>query len=81
MFLVPPSMSELKNRLVTRGRESAEEIAERIKTAKWELEQADKYTVIIENDDFEECVGTVLDYISQKRSDRATIDRLINENV
>ena len=81
MFLVPPSMSELKNRLVTRGRESAEEIAERINTAKWELEQADKYTVIIENDDFEECVKTVLDYISQKRSDRAAIDRLINEKV
>ena len=42
IFLVPPSMKELETRLITRGRETKEEIAERIATAKWELEQADK---------------------------------------
>ena len=68
VFLVPPSMAELKNRLVTRGRESEAEIAERIANAKWELEQADKYTVLIVNDDFEECVFT----ISAKRKRKLT---------
>ena len=66
MFLVPPSMAELKNRLITRGRESETEIAERIANAKWELEQADKYTVLIENDDLGDCVNDVLDYIDSK---------------
>ena len=81
IFLVPPSMAELKNRLITRGRESAEEIEQRIKNAKWELEQADKYTVLIENDDFENCVCDVLSYIESKRKERNKINSLINENV
>ncbi|MBQ3124700.1 MAG: guanylate kinase [Clostridia bacterium] len=81
VFLVPPSMAELKNRLITRGRESEAEIAERIANAKWELEQADKYTVLIENDDFEECVTEVLAYFYTKRKERAKIISLINEKV
>lgn len=81
IFLVPPSMAELKNRLITRGRESAEEIEQRIKNAKWELEQADKYTVLIENDDFENCVCDVLSYIESKRKERNKVNSLINENV
>ena len=81
IFLVPPSMAELKNRLITRGRESAEEIEQRITNAKWELEQADKYTVLIENDDIEDCVWDVLDYIESKRKERNKVNSLINENV
>ena len=81
IFLVPPSMAELKNRLITRGRESEEEIEQRIKNAKWELEQADKYTVLIENDDFENCVCDVLSYIESKRKERNKVNSLINENV
>lgn len=81
MFLVPPSMAELKNRLITRGRESEAEIAERIENAKWELEQADKYTVLIENDNLNECVKCVLEYIGTKRKERKKINGLINEIV
>ena len=81
IFLVPPSMAELKNRLITRGRESEEEIEQRIKNAKWELEQADKYTVLIENDDFENCVCDVISYIESKRKERNKVNSLINENV
>lgn len=81
IFLVPPSMAELKNRLITRGRESTQEIEQRIANAKWELEQADKYTVLIENDDFENCVCDVLDYIESKRKERNKVNSLINENV
>lgn len=81
IFLVPPSMSELKNRLITRARETENEIAERIASAKWELEQADKYTVLIENDGLSECVEDVLDYIDSKRKERKKIISLINENV
>ena len=81
MFLVPPSMAELKNRLINRGRESEEEIAERIANAKWELEQADKYTVLIENDELEKCVEDVLLYIAQKRIERKKVTDLINEQI
>ncbi len=81
IFLVPPSMTELKRRLITRGRESEAEIMQRIDAAKWELEQADKYTTLIENDSLEECVNDVMKYISHKRNERAKINNLITENV
>ena len=81
IFLVPPSMAELKNRLITRGRESEAEIAKRIAAAKWELEQADKYTVLIVNDDFEACISDVLEYIEIKRNEKVKINSLINEKV
>lgn len=81
IFLVPPSMSELKNRLLTRGRESEAEIFDRIATAKWELEQADKYTTVIENDDFDKCVQDVINYLNTKRVEKKRIINLINEEI
>lgn len=81
MFLVPPSMKELKNRLLTRGRENETEINERIAAAKWELEQANKYTTLIENDGLEQCVSDVLNYINLKRKQSSKIRSLINEKL
>ena len=81
IFLIPPSMKELKRRLLTRGRESVDEINERINTAKWELKQADKYTTLIENNDLEQCVVQVLEYIDSKRKESIKINYLINEEV
>ena len=74
-------MKELKRRLLTRGRESVDEINERINTAKWELKQADKYTTLIENNDLEQCVVQVLEYIDSKRKESIKINYLINEEV
>jgi guanylate kinase len=81
IFLVPPSMNELKQRLVTRGRESAKEIEERLEKTRWELTQADKYTTQIVNDDLDECVNKVKEYIYEKRGERKIIEALINEKV
>ena len=81
IFLVPPSMKELKNRLVSRGRESSEEITERINAARWELAQADKYSVHIINDDLDMCTQQIMDYLDEKRSERRKIYELINEEV
>jgi guanylate kinase len=81
IFLVPPSMAELKNRLLTRGRESVDEIEARIKTAKWELTQAPQYTTVIENGDLDKCTAEVLGYINMKRKEKENIQKLINEQV
>ena len=81
VFLVPPSMHELKRRLVTRGREGAEEIEKRIATARWELTQAEKYSVHILNDSLDECVDDVIAYFEEKRAERRKIEELINEQV
>lgn len=81
IFLIPPSMAELKQRLITRGRESADEIRNRLNAAKWELEQAYKYTTLIVNDNLEQCVLDVSKYIQLKREENNTIKNLINEKV
>lgn len=53
LFVVPPSMRELKNRLVGRGTESEEVISKRLETAVWELSNTSKYNYILLNDDLE----------------------------
>ncbi|RSK26974.1 guanylate kinase [Bacillus sp. HMF5848] len=50
IFLAPPSLSELENRLTTRGTESNELINNRLQTAREELEMMDAYDYVVEND-------------------------------
>jgi guanylate kinase len=50
IFLVPPSLSELKNRIVTRGTESEEIINNRMTVAKEEIEMMHLYDYVVEND-------------------------------
>ena len=59
MFIAPPSMKVLKQRLEDRGRETAEQIEERLEAAKWELSQSTKYDCIFVNDELGECVREV----------------------
>lgn len=51
VFLVPPSMEELERRLVNRGTETAEVIADRLERARQEYKEADFYQYLIINDD------------------------------
>jgi len=51
MFITPPSLEELANRLINRGTESLTSIKERLNRADYELQFKDKYDVILENDD------------------------------
>ncbi|MED4812318.1 guanylate kinase [Bacillus atrophaeus] len=53
IFLAPPSLSELKNRIVTRGTETDALIENRMKAAKAEIEMMDAYDYVVENDNIE----------------------------
>ncbi|MFX0562281.1 guanylate kinase [Bacillus pumilus] len=53
IFLAPPSLSELQNRIITRGTESEELIRNRMVAAKEEIEMMDAYDYVVENDDVE----------------------------
>lgn len=59
IFLLPPSMDELKNRITKRGTETAEDIALRFKNASHELEFVDEYDYIVVNDEILEAVGKI----------------------
>ncbi|MFD2443466.1 guanylate kinase [Bacillus sp. CGMCC 1.16607] len=50
IFLMPPSLGELKNRIVTRGTETEDLITNRLLTAREEIEMMDLYDYIVEND-------------------------------
>ncbi len=64
IFLKPPSMEELERRLRTRGTDSEESIAKRLRGAAKEMAELDRFDHVLVNDDLEragfELVGIVL---------------------
>lgn len=50
-FIVPPSLKELENRLLTRGHDNRQTITRRLLNARNEIKQANKYDALIVNDD------------------------------
>lgn len=59
IFLAPPSLSELKNRITTRGTESEEIINNRMTVAKEEIEMMSLYDYVVENDQVEHAVEKI----------------------
>ena len=53
IFLVPPSLEDLKQRLVTRNLDSPESIENRLSEAKKEISKSEIYDYLILNDDFD----------------------------
>jgi len=79
MFIVPPSMAVLKQRLEDRGRETPEQIIERMEAAKWEFNQSPKYNYIFVNDDLDECVREVEETMRDKVVKSDLVDKLLKE--
>jgi guanylate kinase len=59
IFIMPPSMKELKNRITSRGTDSREVILKRMECAYNELNYAFKYDYVIINDDLNEAVKVI----------------------
>ena len=59
IFVLPPSLEELKNRIVGRGTETAEEIEKRFSCAFDEINKIVDYDYFIVNDDVEKSVKQV----------------------
>ncbi len=53
IFILPPSLAELEQRLRGRGQDSEEAIAKRLNQAKAEIDAADEFDLQIVNDDLE----------------------------
>ena len=51
VFVLPPSLKELENRLRKRGTEDETTLQRRLQTAKQEIRLVDKYDYLIVNDD------------------------------
>ena len=73
IFILPPSMEELKNRLIKRGTESTEKILERFKTAYKEINEISKYNYVIVNNILDEAVLKMQSIIV---AERCRVDRI-----
>ena len=63
VFIQPPSIEELRKRLVGRGTDTPEVIESRIAKAEYELSFADKFDTVVINDDLETAKANALQVI------------------
>ena len=68
IFVLPPSLEELKNRIVGRGTETAEEIEKRFSCAFDEINKIVDYDYFIVNDDVEKSVKQVESIILSEKN-------------
>ncbi len=68
LFVVPPTVAELKNRLLKRGTETLEVIQNRLDRAKEEVDFLEQYDYLVVNDDLEECVDRIHGIIQAEHS-------------
>lgn len=57
IMIAPPSVDELKRRLIGRGTETHEAIENRLSRLEYELSQQDKYDYVVINDELERALG------------------------
>jgi len=87
IFVMPPNHTELKRRLLKRGQDSDEVIERRLKAARREIENYDKYDYILVNDRLEDSIVSLEAILLSERlkrqgqpdaglSERADLSRL-----
>ena len=59
IFILPPSIAELRRRLENRATDSAEVIAKRVAEAKAEIEKSYNYDYVVVNDDLDTAIAEV----------------------
>ncbi len=73
VFLLPPSMQELKRRLIGRKTESKDKVMERFETAYKEINELSKYNYVIVNDEVKAAASKLMAII---KAERCRVDRI-----
>ena len=73
IFIMPPSMRELKRRLINRKTESKEQIVDRFKKAYQEINEVSKYNYVVINDEVNLAVEKVKSII---KAEKCRVDRI-----
>ncbi len=66
IFVAPPSLEVLENRLRGRGDTSDEQIAVRLARVAWEVEQSKHYDYVVVNDKVDDCARDILEIIARE---------------
>ena len=78
VFILPPSLAELKRRLVARATDSGEVIAGRMARAQAEISHWDGYDYVVVNDEVSRCFAKVSQILAAERMRRARQTGLID---
>jgi guanylate kinase len=70
VFILPPSLEELRRRLVTRSQDAPEVIERRIANAKGEIEHCSEFDYVFVNDDFDRSYAELAHIYHAERSRR-----------
>lgn len=73
IFIMPPSLNELKKRLIGRNTDTKEKILERFKIAYQEINDVTKYNYVVVNDEIDVAVDKILSII---KAERCRVDRI-----
>ncbi len=79
IFNLPPSMEELKKRLVGRQTESDEVVEKRLHTAEWEISKAQEYDYVIVHDDIGVAARKLLSIIESEKCKSGRNTSLLKE--
>ncbi|AKG04629.1 MULTISPECIES: guanylate kinase [Salimicrobium] len=73
VFLIPPSLEELKDRIVNRGTETEEKIKARLEAARDEIDMMDNYDYVIVNDNVDHAVSKVQSVVLSEHCKRSRV--------
>lgn len=80
IFILAPSMEEVKKRILNRKTETKEQIIDRFKTAYKEINEVNKYNYVVINDDIDKAVEKVKSIIISNKCRVDRIEELSVEN-
>ncbi len=75
IFIMPPSMEELKRRLTARGTETEDKIFRRFQTAYKEINEVSKYNYVVVNDEVDKAVSKVEAIL---QAENCRVDRILD---
>ncbi len=67
IFILPPSLEALRNRLARRGQDSAEVIDERMREARAEISHSKEFDFLIINDDFDKALADLQSIVRHRK--------------
>ncbi|WP_226578592.1 guanylate kinase [Halobacillus litoralis] len=73
VFLIPPSLEELKDRIVNRGTETEDKVKNRLHAAKEEIDMMDAYDYVVVNDQIDHAVSKVKSIVASEHCKRERV--------
>ncbi|UOQ93168.1 guanylate kinase [Halobacillus shinanisalinarum] len=73
IFLIPPSLEELKDRIVSRGTETEDKVRNRLLAAKEEIDMMDAYDYVVVNDQVDHAVDKIQSIVASEHCKRERV--------